>query len=170
MNKTDDEKRAQKKLETKARGRQKFEYNGQVVYEWDQTLEEIRIYIKPPPQITAKQISCKITSTHLSLGLKGAEKPFIDEDFFSKVKIDESSWMMSDGEIEVNLQKCNKAETWDCALKGHGELNPFVKGEVQKQLMLERFGEENPGFDFSGADFSGSVPDPRNFMGGVKYN
>ena len=23
---------------------------------------------------------------------------------------------------------------------------------------------------FSGAEFSGSVPDPRNFMGGVKYN
>jgi hypothetical protein len=55
-------------------------------------------------------------------------------------------------------------------LAGHGELNPFVQGEVQKSLMLERFGEENPGFDFSGADFSGSVPDPRNFMGGVKYN
>ena len=59
---------------------------------------------------------------------------------------------------------------WSSALAGHGELNPFVQGEVQKSLMLERFGEENPGFDFSGADFSGSVPDPRNFMGGVKYN
>lgn len=169
MNKTDDEKRAQKKLETVARGRQKFEYNGRVVYELDQTLEEIRIYITPPPNMTAKQIQCDITSKHLALGLKGSEKPFIDEDFFSKVKVDESSWMMSDGEIEVNLQKVNKAETWESALKGHGELNPFVKGEVQKQLMLERFGEENPGFDFSGADFSGSVPDPRNFMGGVKY-
>tara|TARA_B100000795_G_C22585057_1_gene355304 strand:- start:48 stop:560 length:513 start_codon:yes stop_codon:yes gene_type:complete len=170
MNKTDDEKRAQKKLETKARGRQKFEYNGNVVYEWDQTLEEVRIYVHPPPGIKAKQINCKITSTHLSLGLKGSDKPFINEDFFSKVRLDESSWMMSDGELEVNLQKVNKAETWESALKGHGALNPFVKGEVQKSLMLERFGEENPGFDFSGADFSGSVPDPRNFMGGVKHN
>ena len=136
MNKTDDEKRAHKKLETTARGRQKFEYNGHVVYEWDQTLEEVRVYVRPPPQIKAKQISCTITSTHLALGLKGADKPFIDEDFFSKVKLDESSWMMSDGEIEVNLQKVNKAETWESALKGHGELNPFVKGEVQKHARF----------------------------------
>ena len=28
---------------------------------------------------------------------------------------------------------------------------------------------QNPGFDFSGAEFSGNVPDPRTFMGGVGY-
>lgn len=35
--------------------------------------------------------------------------------------------------------------------------------------MLERFQEENPGFDFSNAEFNGMVPDPQKFMGGVKY-
>lgn len=28
---------------------------------------------------------------------------------------------------------------------------------------------QNPGFDFSGAEFNGQVPDARSFMGGVKY-
>ena len=28
---------------------------------------------------------------------------------------------------------------------------------------------QNPGFDFSGAEFNGEVPDARSFMGGVKY-
>lgn len=162
--------RAAKKMEAVARGRQTFQYNGRTVYEWDQSLEEVRLYIRPPPAVKARDIACKITSTHLSLGLKGADKPFIDEDFFSKVKVDESDWMMSDGEIEINCQKMNKAQTWESALLGHGQMNPYVKGEVQKALMLERFGAENPGFDFSGAEFSGSVPDPRNFMGGVKYD
>lgn len=161
--------RAAKKMEAMARGRQKFEYNGRTVYEWDQSLEEVRLYVRPPPGVQARDIQCKISSTHLSLGLKGAAKPFIDEEFFSKVKVDESDWMMSDGEIEINCQKMNKAQTWESALLGHGQMNPYVKGEVQKALMLERFGAENPGFDFSGAEFSGSVPDPRNFMGGVKY-
>ena len=32
-----------------------------------------------------------------------------------------------------------------------------------------RFQEEHPGFDFSGAEFSGSAPDPRKFMGGVPH-
>ena len=78
-------------------------------------------------------------------------------------------WTLDNGEIEINLQKMAKAETWEMALKGHGQMDPFTKSEVQKKLMLERFGEENPGFDFSGAEFSGAAPDPRNFMGGVKY-
>lgn len=29
---------------------------------------------------------------------------------------------------------------------------------------------QNPGFDFSGAEFNGAVPDPKTFMGGVGYN
>jgi hypothetical protein len=74
-----------------------------------------------------------------------------------------------EGEIEINLQKVKKGETWNSALAGHESLDPFTKGEVQKKMMLERFQEENPGFDFSGAEFSGSAPDPRKFMGGVKY-
>ena len=60
-----------------------------------------------------------------------------------------------------------KAETWPSALLGHGELDAFTKGEVQKKIMLERFQEEHPGFDFSGAEFNGGAPDPRKFMGGV---
>ena len=77
-----------------------------------------------------------------------------------------------DGEITINLQKMRKGETWDAALKGKGgtAVDPFTKQEIQKKLMLERFQEENPGFDFSGADFNGMVPDARSFMGGVKYS
>ena len=56
-----------------------------------------------------------------------------------------------EGEIEINLQKVKKGETWNSALAGHESLDPFTKGEVQKKMMLERFQEENPGFDFSGA-------------------
>jgi hypothetical protein len=29
---------------------------------------------------------------------------------------------------------------------------------LKKKMMLERFQEEHPGFDFSGADFNGNVP------------
>jgi hypothetical protein len=41
---------------------------------------------------------------------------------------------------------------------------------MQRTMMLERFQEENPGFDFRDATFNGQVPDPRTFMGGVGYN
>ena len=44
-----------------------------------------------------------------------------------------------------------------------------AKQEVQKKILLERFQEENPTFDFSGAEFNGQIPDPRTFMGGLNY-
>ena len=70
------------------------------------------------------------------------------------------------------MQKMLKAEQWDCALVGRAgaEVDAFTKEEIKKKLMLERFQEENPTFDFSGADFNGTVPSAREFMGGVSYN
>jgi hypothetical protein len=37
-------------------------------------------------------------------------------------------------------------------------------------MLLERFQEENHGFDFSDAEINGNVPDPKTFMGGLKYS
>ena len=47
-------------------------------------------------------------------------------------------------------------------------MNVLEEESLKKKLMLERFQEENPGFDFSGADFNGQVPQARTFMGGPK--
>ena len=80
-----------------------------------------------------------------------------------------STWFLDDGVIEISLHKVKKAETWLSALQGHGQMDPFTQGEMKKKIMLERFQEEHPGFDFSGAEFSGDSPDPRKFMGGVKH-
>ena len=81
--------------------------------------------------------------------------------------------MLDTGEITVNLQKMNKAEAWSCALKGHKAADPsldeFTHHEAKKKMMLERFQEEHPGFDFSNAEFNGEVPDARSFMDGVKH-
>lgn len=74
-----------------------------------------------------------------------------------------------DGTIHISLQKMRKGETWQCVFKGHGALDPVAETEIHKAMLLQRFGEEHPGFDFSGAGVSGGVPDPRTFMGGVKY-
>jgi len=74
-----------------------------------------------------------------------------------------------DGELHIHMSKVKKGETWVSAFKGQGEVDPFTQQELQKKLMLERFQEEHPGFDFSQASFSGMAPDARTFMGGVKY-
>lgn len=179
-------------------GRIRFEHGGRTIYEWEQSLSEVNIFIEPPPDIPSKMFDIVITHRHLRVGVKGAP-PFIDEDTGGPVIPDDSLWTLIDGELNINLQKMNKAEAWDCALMGQAgsSVDAFTKEETRKKLMLERFQEEvdlsmcikeifivcltklcfsfvrftiqHPGFDFSGADFNGQVPDARNFMGGVKH-
>jgi len=149
--------------------RLKFEHGGQTIYEWEQTLEDVSIYITPPPGVKASMLNCTITPSHLTLGLKEAPHPFIDEATAGPVKAAESFWTLEDGELHILLQKASKGEVWPSALAGRGALDPLTSETVRKQLMLERFQEENPGFDFSNAEFNGAVPDPQTFLGGVKY-
>ncbi|KAG4920583.1 hypothetical protein JHK86_049396 [Glycine max] len=121
--------------------RHSFVHNGQKVFEWDQTLDEVNIYITLPPNVHSKQFYCKIQSKHLELGIKG-NPPY--------------------------LNKRDKGQTWASPILGQGQLDPYATDLEQKRLMLQRFQEENPGFDFSQAQFSGNCPDPRTFMGGIR--
>jgi len=119
--------------------------------------------------VTKHHLEIKIQPRHLAVGLKG-NPPFLNEELFSLAETDCSFWMIEDGELHIQLGKAHKAETWSSALKGHGQLDMFSEQEVNKKLMLERFQEEHPGFDFSGASFSGQAPSARNFMGGVHHD
>uniref|UniRef100_A0A0G4FK65 CS domain-containing protein n=1 Tax=Chromera velia CCMP2878 TaxID=1169474 RepID=A0A0G4FK65_9ALVE len=153
----------------KARGRQAFMYDQRVIYEWEQSIDEVHVYIKPPEGVTKHHLDIKLEPRKVSVGLKG-NPPFLSEELSSLADSSCSFWMLEDGELHIQLGKVKKAETWPSAFKNHGGLDAFSQQEVQKKLMLERFQEEHPGFDFSGASFSGQAPDARTFMGGVKYN
>jgi hypothetical protein len=60
-------------------GRFKFEYEGRTIYEWEQSLEEVNIYLEPPPGVSRHLIAINIGHTHLTVGLQNTP-PFIDED------------------------------------------------------------------------------------------
>ena len=177
-----------------ANGRLQFEHDGKIIYEWEQSLDEVNIYIVPPTGLPANMIDVVISHRHIVIRLKGCP-PFIDEDTGGPVKVKESMWTLTDGEININLQKMNKAEAWSSALAGKSgeEVDELTKEDIKKKLMIERFQEEvkikwplshslkppsydtflftqHPSFDFSGAEFNGMVPNARDFMGGVKYS
>ena len=85
-----------------------------------------------------------------------------------KAKPSESLWQIDGPEITITIAKALKAETWESVFVGHNKLNFFEKEEMQKKMLKERFQDEHSGFDFSDAEVTGNVPDPRNFMGGIK--
>ncbi|KAL3146301.1 hypothetical protein ABBQ32_003000 [Trebouxia sp. C0010 RCD-2024] len=145
--------------------RHKFTHNGRVIYEWDQTLTEVNIYVPVPAGARAKDLAINIQSTHLTIGIKG-NPPYLDIDFAGKVKASESYWTLEEGSANLQLSKAEKGEPWIAALAGH-HVDPLKQQAEQQRLMLERFQQEHPGFDFSGAQFSGQAPNPRTFMGGM---
>ncbi|XP_022642555.1 nudC domain-containing protein 2 isoform X1 [Vigna radiata var. radiata] len=173
--------------------RHSFIHNGEKVFEWDQTLDEVNIYINLPPNVHSKQFYCKIQSKHLELGIKG-NPPYLNHDLPCPVKTDSSFWTLEDDIMHITLQKRDKGQTWASPILGQGQLDPYSTDLEQKRLMLQRFQEEilivqimmillhysshysrfccaflqNPGFDFSQAQFSGNCPDPRTFMGGIR--
>ncbi|KAF4666474.1 hypothetical protein FOL47_004075 [Perkinsus chesapeaki] len=155
-------------LEKKARGRQPYVYEGSVVYEWEQNQDEVHIYVKLPPGCTkANQLSIILGPKRVQLSLRGASQLYLNHVPAGLVDKDDSTWFIEDGEVHIILAKARKAELWPSCFEGQAQLDAFTQNEVSKKLMLERFQEEHPGFDFSGADFNGNVPNAREFMGGM---
>lgn len=58
-------------------GRHQFVHEGRTVYEWDQTLAEVNMYVEVPPGVRAKDMFCDIEQRHIKFGLKG-NPPFLD--------------------------------------------------------------------------------------------
>lgn len=68
-----------------------YAHEGKVIYEWEQTLEDLHVYIQPPPNVTAKMLQCKIGSTTMTLGLED-NPPFMAEKFDAYINSSESMW------------------------------------------------------------------------------
>jgi len=156
-------------------GRYVYSCNGRKIYEWEQSLEEVNLYIDAPPGKRAADFEISIQSRRVKIGLKGNDRLFIDEPTFSKVNTSESSWYLDSNIIHIIMIKVHRGETWEGALLGResngessdgGLVDTMTKEKIKQDLVLERFQEENPGFDFRGAKFNGEAPDPRTFLGG----
>lgn len=152
-------------------GRFIFSHNGQKIYSWEQTLDEVNLFIPAPPNHKASAFEINIHPQKLQVGLKGHDRYFIDEATFSKVDKFESSWYLDEdeGEINIVLIKAHRGEVWATLTDSSSKLDPLAQDRERQKLMLEKFQEEHRGFDFRNAEFSGSAPDPRTFMDGVQY-
>ena len=50
--------------------RHQFRHQDQVVYEWEQTLNDVNIYIQVPAGVKGKQIYVDLETTHIKVGIK----------------------------------------------------------------------------------------------------
>jgi len=120
----------------------------------------------------------RITPTRVVVGLKGAASPYLAHDLARPANADDSVWTLEDAaavasgsseatckELRVSLTKRIPGEPWTALFAGHEAPGAGTDADPdRRRLLLQRFQEENPGFDFSGAVVTGSVPDAHTFM------
>eukprot|EP01099_Mayorella_cantabrigiensis_P002330 TRINITY_DN2021_c0_g3_i3.p1 TRINITY_DN2021_c0_g3~~TRINITY_DN2021_c0_g3_i3.p1 ORF type:complete len:173 (-),score=56.65 TRINITY_DN2021_c0_g3_i3:201-689(-) len=143
-------------------------------YEWRQTIEEVHIQVFVDESTRARDILFQITTTTLTLGLKSApNSPLVQGELSGSVKSKEAIWTLEENEskngpgkkVVIVLEKVQKHSNWKSLFKGEEPIDPITSQEIDKKMMLKRFQNENPGFDFSSAEFTGQVPsDPANFL------
>jgi hypothetical protein len=137
---------------------------GQKIYEWEQTIDEVHVFFALPPGTVKSDLEISIRPKMMTIGSKG-NPPYLAQPPWAPVDAGASLWFLEEaGELHVQLQKVREAETWAAAFEGHGNLNSVEEEISRKQILLERFQKEHPSFDFSGAEVSGAVPDPRTFL------
>jgi hypothetical protein len=57
--------------------RRTFKYEEREIYDWEQSMQEVLVYINPPEGVTADMIDCKITVQRMVIGIRG-NPPFLD--------------------------------------------------------------------------------------------
>jgi len=147
--------------------RHSYQHQGRTVYEWDQTLSEVNVYIPTPPGVRGRDLDVAISRRRHCFGLKG-NPPFLDGALHRDARVDESLWTLEDGVLHVTLAKAEPGEAWPCVVEGHAPLSEDEARRDAQRLLLERFQHEHPGFDFSQAAVNGDeVPNARTFLGGI---
>lgn len=89
-----------KNLQEKARGRQQYLFKDQLIYEWDQTIEDVNVYIQPPKYVLEKyqseikkslqpgqqlpKLEVQIQPQHLKIGVKG-NPAYLDVILFNEI-------------------------------------------------------------------------------------
>ena len=101
---------------------------------------------------------------------------FVEQHLENPIVIRESLWHFEDVPLSSSsrilrlfLTKSQPGVTWTRVFaEQSGCLDQIGEEEARKAILLERFSQENPDFDFSQARFEGTcVPDARSFMGGL---
>lgn len=57
--------------------RHAFEHGGRTVYEWNQTFQEVTVYVATPPGVRGKDLYVEISGRHVKLGIK-PNPPYLD--------------------------------------------------------------------------------------------
>ena len=144
-----------------------------LMFSWNQSLDEVNIEIPVSNDTTKGDVCVQFGCKCLKIRVCDVS---IDELLADPVIADESLWYLEDLPspspkriLRIVLAKAHPGSTWSKVfVHQSGDLSQAEEQEARKSILLERFSNENPDFDFSQAQFNGDcTADARSFIGGL---
>jgi len=91
-------------------------------YRWTQRAKEVSIYIPLNSNIKSKNIKVKFFPNRIQVEIENSDLS-LDGELYSLIKAEDSTWLISDNELVIELEKKKFDEWWTCLLKGQPELD-----------------------------------------------
>ncbi|PWN32882.1 6PF2K-domain-containing protein [Meira miltonrushii] len=86
-------------------------------YRWAQTLESVTLTMPLPDKIRARDLDVVLKRSTFKVAIKKGAI-LLDDELFNLIKEDDSTWSVSDGILDVHLEKAQKDQWWPHVLKG----------------------------------------------------
>eukprot|EP00419_Tripos_fusus_P025686 CAMPEP_0172724158 /NCGR_PEP_ID=MMETSP1074-20121228/85297_1 /TAXON_ID=2916 /ORGANISM="Ceratium fusus, Strain PA161109" /LENGTH=147 /DNA_ID=CAMNT_0013550535 /DNA_START=74 /DNA_END=514 /DNA_ORIENTATION=+ len=79
-------------------------------WHWEQKGEEVQVRFKPEHSLTKKDIAVTFKAQYIHITIKGED--IVKSPLFRPVVVDECTWCIVSGELQVMLTKQNETEHW----------------------------------------------------------
>ncbi len=79
-------------------------------YKWRQTLGDVDIQFALPKGTKGKQLKVVMQKTFISIHLNG--NVLYEGDISLPIKVQESTWLLDNGDLHLHLEKVQKSEWW----------------------------------------------------------
>lgn len=102
----------EKEIYDKTRADDEAAKQAELPYQWTQTLESVSLSMSLPAGTRGKDLIVDIKKSSLRVTLKRDQQTLIQDDLFNKIKEEDSTWSLSEGNLDIHLEKIQRDQWW----------------------------------------------------------
>lgn len=91
-------------------------------YRWTQRAKEVSIHIPLKPGVKSKDVKISFHPNRIHVNVNNSDM-ILEGELHSLIKVEDSTWLIFDNELVIELEKKKFDEWWTCLLKGQEELD-----------------------------------------------
>ena len=107
----------QRAVYDKARADREMAEQAQLPYHWTQTLDTVSLTVNLPEGTRGRDLDVVMKKSSLRVRMKRDKEALLEDELFNQIKEEDSTWSISDGNLDIHLEKIHKDQWWPHVLK-----------------------------------------------------